>query len=137
MSKERPRDESGKFEETVTEQDILKVFDRADEPVLTANDIADALPIGRDAVYRRLRDMHDKGLIGRKETGARAVAWWAKVEPAPDVEGVEEMKAGDFRGIVQSDKTARELIEESREKDREREERLMKVARGEDDGNDE
>lgn len=128
MSEERERDEGGKFKDEVTEQDILKVLNSADTPVLTASDIADELPVGDKAIYLRLRDMHDRGLVGRKEIGARAVAWWAKVEPKPEVEGVEHLEASDFRGMIETDKTAAELVKEAREKDREREERLMDVS---------
>lgn len=128
MSKERKRDEGGKFEGEVTEQDILRVLNRSEEPVLTASDIADELPVGDKAVYLRLRDMHDDHLVGRKKVGGRAVVWWAKVEPKPDIEGVEHLEASDFRGMIETDKTAAELVEEAREKDREREERLMDVA---------
>jgi hypothetical protein len=101
MSTERTRDEGGKFEEKVTEQDILKVFDRADEPVLTTSDLADALPVGRDAVYRRLTDMHDDDIVGRKKAGANAVVWWAKVAPRlseeteKDVEDAEPVMTHD------------------------------------------
>jgi len=75
------RDESGEFTEKVTDQDVLKVFDYADEPVLTASEVASELPITREAVGRRLNRMREKGLVDRKETGARAVAWWAEVAP--------------------------------------------------------
>jgi len=98
MSSKRTRDEGGKFEEKVTEQDILKIFDRADVPVLTASDLADGLPVGRDAVYCRLSDMHDDGLVGKKDAGARAVVWWAKVAPRLSEEAkqrVEEARRDD------------------------------------------
>ena len=82
MTRNTKRDtESGRFEGEVTEQDILKLFERADEPVLTAQEVADEVPITRAAVTYRLNKMHEKDLIGKKETGARAVAWWAKVAP--------------------------------------------------------
>jgi len=82
MSRNTKRDtESGRFEGEVSEQDILKVFDRADEPVLTAKEVSDELPISRDAVTYRLNKMHEEDVVGKKETGARSVAWWAKVAP--------------------------------------------------------
>jgi hypothetical protein len=127
MSKERKRDEGGKFEGEVTEQDILRVLDRSEEPVLTASDISDELPVGDKAVYLRLRDMHDDGLLGRKKVGGRAVVWWAKVEPGPETGG-EGREIEEFRGILKTDKSAAELVEESREADREREERLKNLA---------
>jgi predicted transcriptional regulator len=89
MSQDRPRNESGQFEEIVTEQDILLVFEeRSEEPFLTTADVAEGLPISADAVYRRLEKMRENGLVGKKKTGARSVGWWAKVAPrlADDVE---------------------------------------------------
>lgn len=113
----------------MSEQEILEAFDRADAPVATAKEVADELPITKDAVGYRLNKMHDRGLVGRKDAGASAVVWWAKVEPKPDVDAdVEDMEASDFRGMIETDKTAAELVDEAREKDREREERLMDVA---------
>lgn len=90
MSDSQPRGDSGEFEETVTEQDILKVFDAADEPFLTAGEIAERLPVSRQAVNYRLQEMHEKGLVGRKDVGARAVGWWAEVAPEPAESDVPE-----------------------------------------------
>ncbi|MDZ7689425.1 MAG: helix-turn-helix domain-containing protein [Halobacteriales archaeon] len=80
MSENRARDESGKFSSEVTDQDILKIFDRTGEP-MTAPELAEELPLTKDGVTYRLKQMQEKGLVGRKEAGARAVVWWAKVAP--------------------------------------------------------
>ncbi|XGI84722.1 hypothetical protein ACEU6E_10870 (plasmid) [Halorutilales archaeon Cl-col2-1] len=111
MSTERTRDEGGKFEEKVTEQDILKLFDRADEPVLTASDLADALPIGRDAVYRRLRDMHEEDLVGKKKAGANAVVWWAKVAPRLSEEAKKRVEEVDRENAIPLEELDEELEE--------------------------
>jgi predicted transcriptional regulator len=76
---EQQRDEGGEYAEKVTDQDVLKVFDFADEPVLTASEVAAELPITREAAGCRLNRMREDGLVDRKKTGARAVAWWAEV----------------------------------------------------------
>lgn len=65
----------------ISEQDILKVFDSAGEPFLTASEIADQLPVSRQAVNYRLDSMLEKGVVGKKKTGARSVGWWAEVAP--------------------------------------------------------
>lgn len=83
------RDDAGRFEEFVTEQDILKVFDYEDDPVLTAPEIADGLrrfgkQITPEGVRNRLGEMDEKGLVSRKKLGARAVGWWATVAPELD-----------------------------------------------------
>lgn len=86
----------------ITEQDILKVFDRATDPFLTASEVAAALPVSRQAVNYRLNQMLNKGLLGKKKTGARAVGWWAEVAPSLSDEATErvdkareEIAAGD------------------------------------------
>jgi DNA-binding MarR family transcriptional regulator len=83
MSEKRPRDEDGKFAGKVTEQEILKTFDRVGEP-MTAPELADELPITKEGVTNRLKQMQEKDLVGRKKAGARAVVWWAKVAPKLD-----------------------------------------------------
>jgi DNA-binding MarR family transcriptional regulator len=92
MSEERPRRDDGTFEKEVTEQAILKTFERAEEPVLTAKEIADELNTTSVTVTRHLKEMLDKDLVGRKETGARAVAWWAKVAPELSDESKERVE---------------------------------------------
>jgi transcription initiation factor IIE alpha subunit len=98
MSENQPRNEGGRFGEKVTEQDILKVFDAVEEPFLTTTEIAEELPVSKDAVYRRLEQMREKDVVGKKKTGARSVGWWAKVAPELSAEAqhrVEESKDRD------------------------------------------
>ena len=78
---EQQRDDAGKFSEKASEQDVLLVFDAASDPVLTASEVAEELPITREATVARLNRMCEAGLVDRKETGARAVVWWAAVAP--------------------------------------------------------
>ncbi|HET7324698.1 MAG TPA: helix-turn-helix domain-containing protein [Halococcus sp.] len=89
----RHRAESGEFTEEVSEQEILKVFDRADAPFLTSREVADELPISRSAVNHRLNQMREKDLVERKETGARSVGWWATRAPAPSAETLRDIEA--------------------------------------------
>ncbi len=126
MSRHTKRGEGGRFEGEVSENDILGTFDRTDAPVMTAKEIANELPIKKDAVVYRLNKMHESGLVGRKDAGASAVVWWAKVEPRPEPvtnDGIEK-----YQGMLKTDKTAAELVKEAREKDREREDRLIELA---------
>lgn len=46
---ETDRNERGQFTATVTEQDILKAFDRADAPFLTAAELGEKLSVSRQA----------------------------------------------------------------------------------------
>ena len=86
MSENQPRDEGGEFGEKVTEQDILKVFDATDDPFLTASEIANQLPVSRQAVHHRLEQMCEKALVDKKKTCARGAGWWASVAPRLDPE---------------------------------------------------
>ena len=94
------RDEGGKFAEKVTKQDILKVFDEADEPVLSATEIADVFDVARQTISRRLDDMEEEGLVEKKQIGARAVAWWATVAPALSPEAAARADAADRESTV-------------------------------------
>ena len=100
---DRKRSESGEYVETVSDNDILLAFDAADAPVLTSGELADRLPISRSAVNHRLNRMRERGLVDRKETGARAVAWWAEVAPRLSAESAtrveqarEEIESGNI-----------------------------------------
>lgn len=88
---ESDRDEGGRFTEKFTENDILKIFDDADAPFMTAAELADELSVSRSAVNYRLQDMREQGLVGRKKTGSRAVGWWATVAPELSEETIENI----------------------------------------------
>ena len=83
------RDDTGQFTQSVTEQEILKVFDYEDDPVLTATEVAEGLrrfgvQITPEGVRNRLEEMDENDLVSRKKVGARAVGWWAEVAPELD-----------------------------------------------------
>lgn len=79
---------------------MLLVFDAADEPFLTTAEVAEGLPVSRDAVYRRLETMRERGLVGKKKAGARAVGWWAEVAPRLSPEVAEQAAAADRDGAI-------------------------------------
>lgn len=108
MSENRPRDEGGKFKGRVTEQDILKVFDRVGEP-MTAPELAEELPLTSDGVTYRLKQMHEEDLIGRKEAGARAVVWWAKVAPRLSDETKKAVEEADRENAIPLEELDEEL----------------------------
>ena len=98
---EHSRDESGRFSSKITAQDVLKAFDTTEDPFLTAPEIASALGVTRHTVTRRLKEMQERGLVGRKPAGANAVAWWAERAPrlSPEARaGVEESREQIERG---------------------------------------
>ena len=54
VSMERDRDEAGQYVEQVTIDSVLEVFETAEIPVLTANEVAEALDCSRPAAYNKL-----------------------------------------------------------------------------------
>lgn len=106
---EQNREDSGEFGEKVSDQDVLKVFDAATAPVLTAGEVASDLPITREAAGRRLNRMREAGLVDRKKTGARAVAWWATVAPRLSDEARRRADAADQDSAISQDEMKRRL----------------------------
>lgn len=91
------RDESGRFSEAVSDQQLLKVFDYEDDPVLTTAEVTEGLQrfgldLSTEAVRQRLDWLHEAGLVARKEFGARAVGWWAEVAPELSDETAERVE---------------------------------------------
>jgi predicted ArsR family transcriptional regulator len=70
---EQERDEQGRFEEQVTHDDVLELFDG--EPV-SASDVADNFDISNRAALNKLERLHEEGEVERKNVGSRAVVWW-------------------------------------------------------------
>jgi len=97
------RDDTGQFTKSVTDQEVLKVFDYEDDPVLTAREVAEGLrrfgvQITPEGVRNRLEEMDGNGLVSRKKLGAKAVGWWAEVAPELDsttAETVDSRKESD------------------------------------------
>lgn len=71
----RERDESGKYTQQVTLNDVLAVFDSADVPVLTATEVAEQLDCSRPSAYNKLEQLVEEGSIEKKKVGARAVVY--------------------------------------------------------------
>lgn len=109
----RSRNERGQFADELSEQEILKLFDREEAPFLTAPEIASEFGVTRQAVTYRLKQMQEKDLVGRKKSGASAVGWWAEVAPrlSPEARaGVEESREQIERGeTVSQDKMKHRL----------------------------
>jgi len=64
-------------EPTVSDEDILAVFERSDDPVLTTSEVADQIDIGQRGTYDRLEKLAEQGEIVRKKVSGSAVVWWS------------------------------------------------------------
>lgn len=109
---ETDRDDNGRFTEAVTEQDILKEFDRIDAPFLTASELAEQLEISRQAANYRLKQMRDNGLVNSKKAGARSVGWWAEVAPRLSPEVKRRAEATDRESAISLDNLESEFSDE-------------------------
>ena len=86
------RDDGGQCHPDVTDRDILRVFDTADDPVLTTREVASGLERygvqpAPEQVRPCLDQMVEKGLVNRIELGTRAVGWWPDAASKADVDG--------------------------------------------------
>lgn len=62
-------------------EDLKRVFAEADDPVLTAVEVADELGITQQGAHAKLTRAHERGLVERKKTGSRSVVWWVVETP--------------------------------------------------------
>lgn len=109
MSENQPRDNGGEFGEKITEQDILKVFDATDDPFLTTTELAEQLPVSRQAVHHRLEQMRGEGLVDKKKTGARGAGWWAEVAPRLSPEALDRVESTDREDATPLDDLKRDF----------------------------
>lgn len=77
----RERDDSGQFTSTVTLEDALSVFDAVEGPVVTSGDVAEYTGCSRDSARRKLEQLHEQGVVGRRKTAGRVVYWRYETEP--------------------------------------------------------
>ena len=83
----------------VTEEELLRVFRRAETPVLTTRMVADEVPIGKRTVLDRLESLYARGVIENMQVGARAQVWWIPDENDEPEEQPDYMKGfGAFEG---------------------------------------
>lgn len=59
-----------------SDQDVLDALRDTPDPVSTASEVADRLPVGRRSVLNRLNSLHDDDRIRKKDVGARSAVWW-------------------------------------------------------------
>jgi len=61
---------------SIDDDEILALFGEIDDaPYMTAGELAEAAGISRQAMHKRLLDLHEAGRVDRKKTG-RSVGWW-------------------------------------------------------------
>jgi Mn-dependent DtxR family transcriptional regulator len=63
-------------EPTVSDEDILEVFQEAKDPVLTTREVAETIDIGHRGTYDRLKRLAEDDLIVQKKVGDSGAVWW-------------------------------------------------------------
>ncbi|WP_435156763.1 hypothetical protein [Haladaptatus sp. DFWS20] len=71
----RERNEKGQYTEQISQKDVLGAFEKAEDEVLSARNIADYLDCTRQAADKKLRELLENGSVKRIELGKRSVAW--------------------------------------------------------------
>ncbi|WP_423995909.1 winged helix-turn-helix domain-containing protein [Halorubrum trapanicum] len=59
-----------------TDQDILNVFKKTTDPVLSTAEVANNISIGHRATYNRLKSLEDTGELQSKKVGGKSTVWW-------------------------------------------------------------
>lgn len=71
----RERDEAGRYTESVSGAEILRVFATVEGPIVTSGDVADQLGCSSETARRRLGDLEEAGRLASRRTAGRVV-WW-------------------------------------------------------------
>lgn len=64
-------------EMTVTDDEILAVMERSDDPAFITSELADEFDMTTEGIRRRLNQLEREGRIHKKKPSARTVIWWA------------------------------------------------------------
>lgn len=65
---------------SVTDEELLKVFQDAEDPVLSTREVAEQVSLSRRSVYDRLVALRDGGKLEGKRVGGRNNIWWVPDE---------------------------------------------------------
>lgn len=66
---------AGGREESVEDIEILRVFEKAEDPVLFTGEVAEEIGFSNQGTLPRLRKLDEKGLLSSKK-GGKVPVWW-------------------------------------------------------------
>ncbi|WP_281193981.1 winged helix-turn-helix transcriptional regulator [Halorubrum sp. F4] len=61
--------------ETISDEEILKIFRSSSDPVLTTSELAGETDFSLNGIRKRLYSLEERGLINKKKAGNSPV-WW-------------------------------------------------------------
>jgi predicted ArsR family transcriptional regulator len=70
----------------VSDEEILSVFSQSPDPVLTATEVAEKLPLTRRGIYDRLTALEEQGELESKKVGGRTTVWWFPGNTRTDIQ---------------------------------------------------
>ena len=68
----------------VTNDEILAVFKKSADPILTTSEVASEFDITHRGVRDRLEKLEDENILKSKKVGARAIVWWDPTQIVTD-----------------------------------------------------
>lgn len=68
-------DDSGRYTQTTTPDDVFDVFERVEGPVIISGDVMDALDCSAQTARRKLSTLHEQGRVERRETPRTYLYW--------------------------------------------------------------
>jgi len=61
---------------TISDDEILQVFTDTTDPVLTTNEVAEAIDMSRRGAFSRLDELASDSKLKRKKVGQTGAVWW-------------------------------------------------------------
>lgn len=87
ISMSREREDTGRYVEIVTLNDVDGVFETVDGPVVTSGDVAEVLDCSRETARRKLSTLEEQDRLASRKTAGRVV-WW-RVSPQEEPNNVD------------------------------------------------
>jgi hypothetical protein len=86
MTDDRPRNESGQYNDRLPPESVLDVFDDRDDLArpITAGDVVDTLDVSQRTALNKLNELVAAGTLDSRTVGARARVFWRPIPPAAD-----------------------------------------------------
>lgn len=70
---------SSQGRQKATDSEIVQAMKDHPDPVVTASDLAEVLPLTRQQLNTRLDDLRDRGIAASKQSGSGQV-WWIRTD---------------------------------------------------------
>lgn len=96
----RKRNDSGRFVEEITLEDVIGVLRESESPVVTAKEVGETLGCSAETARQKLLELRDQNIVTRRQVGAAAVVWWLVTdkptpEEAPDIDPDDPLFTGE------------------------------------------